>query len=201
MSKKRILIVEDEALTVLALQQELEELGYEIAGNASTAADALRAAEDNRADLVLMDIQLDGGISGIAAAAALRGHLDIPVVFLTAHASAETVGRAVESGAFGYLLKPYTVPELKRLSTSHFTNTKRKLRCGRRSVCDCLPVWHNPSPSEQPTNGNELRKARASAALRNCSTDANSLSQLGSQSLSVLFINETGHPHVQIEGF
>ena len=77
MSKKRILIVEDEALTVLALKHELTELGYEIAGDASTAADALRAAEDNRADLVLMDIQLDGGISGIAAAAAIRGHLDI----------------------------------------------------------------------------------------------------------------------------
>jgi CheY-like chemotaxis protein len=78
-------------------------------------ADALRIAEDNRADLVLMDIQLEGGVSGIAAeaAAAIRGHLDIPVVFLTAHASAETVGRAVESGAFGYLLKPYTMPELK----------------------------------------------------------------------------------------
>ncbi len=74
MSKKRILIVEDEALTVLALKYELTELGYEIAGDASTAADALRAAEENRAD---------------------------------------TVGRAVESGAFGYLLKPYTVPELK----------------------------------------------------------------------------------------
>ena len=113
MSKKRILIVEDEALTVLALKHELAELGYEIAGDASTAADALRAAEDNRADLVLMDIQLDGGISGVAAAAAIRGHLNVPVVFLTAHASAETVGRAVESGAFGYLLKPYTVPELK----------------------------------------------------------------------------------------
>ena len=112
MSKKRILIVEDEALTVLALKQELTELGYEIAGDASTAAEALRAAEEKRADLVLMDIQLEGGISGVAAAAAIRGHLDIPVVFLTAHASAETVTRAVETGAFGYLLKPYTVPEL-----------------------------------------------------------------------------------------
>ena len=113
MSKKRILIVEDEALTVLSLKQELAELGYEISGDASTAADALRAAEDTRADLVLMDIQLDGGISGVAAAAAIRGHLDVPIVFLTAHASAETVAHAVESGAFGYLLKPYTVPELK----------------------------------------------------------------------------------------
>jgi len=113
MSKNRILVVEDEALTVLALKRDLAEVGYEVAGDASTAADALRAAEDNRADLVLMDIRLDGGISGVAAAAAIRGHLDVPVVFLTAHASTETLARAVESGAFGYLLKPYTVPELK----------------------------------------------------------------------------------------
>jgi DNA-binding response OmpR family regulator len=113
MKKKRILIVEDEALTVLALKHELSELGYEIAGDARTAAEALRAAEDNQADLVLMDIQLEGGVSGVAAAAAMRGHLNVPVVFLTAHASIETVARAVESGAFGYLVKPYTVPELK----------------------------------------------------------------------------------------
>jgi DNA-binding response OmpR family regulator len=113
MSKNRILIVEDEALTVLALKRELAELGYEVVGDASTAADALRAAEDNRADLVLMDIQLAGGVSGVAAAAAIRGHLDVPIVFLTAHSAAETLARAVESGAFGYILKPYTVPELK----------------------------------------------------------------------------------------
>ena len=113
MSRNRILIVEDEALTVLALKRELADLGYEIAGDASNAADALRAAEDNRADLVLMDIQLHGGINGVAAAAAIRGHLDIPVVFLTAHGSAETIACAVESGAFGYLLKPYTSSELK----------------------------------------------------------------------------------------
>ena len=139
MSKKRILIVEDEALTVLALKHELAELGYEIAGDASTAADALRAAEDNRADLVLMDIQLDGGISGIAAAAAIRGHLDIPVVFLTAHASAETVGRAVESGAFGYLLKPYTVPELKAAIdiALHKHNTEIAMR---RALSSRLPA-------------------------------------------------------------
>ena len=139
MSKKSILIVEDEALTVLALQQELAELGYEIAGNANTAAEALRAAEDDHADVVLMDIQLDGGVSGIAAAAAIRGHLDIPVVFLTAHASAETVERAVESGAFGYLLKPYTVPELKAAIeiALHKHNTENTMR---RALSSRLPV-------------------------------------------------------------
>jgi CheY-like chemotaxis protein len=139
MSKKRILIVEDEALTVLALKRELADLGYEIAGDASTAADALRAAEDNRADIVLMDIQLDGGISGIAAAAAIRGHLDIPVVFLTAHASAETVAHAVESGAFGYLVKPYTVPELKAAIdiAFHKHNTETAMR---RALSSRLPA-------------------------------------------------------------
>ena len=139
MSKKRILIVEDEALTVLALKHELIELGYEIAGDASTAADALRAAEANRADLVLMDIQLDGGISGVAAAAAIRGQLDVPVVFLTAHASAETVARAVESGAFGYLLKPYTVRELKAVIeiALHKHDTETAMR---RALSSRLPA-------------------------------------------------------------
>ncbi|HVI81054.1 MAG TPA: response regulator [Candidatus Acidoferrum sp.] len=139
MSKKRILIVEDEALTVLALQQELAELGYEIAGDASTAADALRVAEANRADLVLMDIQLDGGVSGIAAAAAIRGHLDIPVVFLTAHASTVTIAQAVDSGAFGYLLKPYTVPELKAAIeiALHKHNTESAMR---QTLSARLPV-------------------------------------------------------------
>jgi CheY-like chemotaxis protein len=113
MSNPRILIVEDEALTVFALKRELAALGYEIAGSASTAAEALRAAEDHRADLVLMDIHLAGGISGVAAAAALRGQLNLPVVFLTAHAAEGTLARAVESGAFGYLLKPYTMPALQ----------------------------------------------------------------------------------------
>ncbi len=135
MPKKRILIVEDEAVTVLALKHELTELGYEIAGDASTAAEALRTAEDNQADLVLMDIQLEGGVSGVAAAAAIRGHLDIPVVFLTAHASGETVARAVESGAFGYLLKPYTAPELKAAIeiALHKHNTESAMRSALNS--------------------------------------------------------------------
>jgi CheY-like chemotaxis protein len=95
MPKNRILIVEDEALTVLALKRDLAELGYEVTGDASTAVDALRAAEDHHADLVLMDIELEGGVSGVAAAAAIRGQLDIPIVFLTAHAAAETLARAI----------------------------------------------------------------------------------------------------------
>jgi DNA-binding response OmpR family regulator len=138
MKKQRILIVEDEALTVLALKRDLADLGYEVVGDASTAADALRAAEENRADLVLMDIQLEGGISGVAAAAAIRGQVDVPVVFLTAHGSAETVARAVESGAFGYLVKPYSGPELRAVIdiALHKHNTETGMR---RALSTRLP--------------------------------------------------------------
>jgi len=60
-------------------------------------------------------------------------------VFLTAHASAETVARAVESGAFGYLLKPYTVRELKAVIeiALHKHNTETAMR---RALSSRLPA-------------------------------------------------------------
>jgi DNA-binding response OmpR family regulator len=113
MSKPRILIVEDEALTVSALKRELVTLGYEIAGTADNAGDAMKLADNNRPDLVLMDIHLVGPLSGIVAAVAIRGLLQVPVVFLTAHADDRTMTNAIHTGAFGYVIKPYTTTGLK----------------------------------------------------------------------------------------
>ena len=113
MSKPRILIVEDEALTVSALKRELATLGYEIAGTADNAGDAMKLAETNQPDLVLMDIHLVGPLSGIVAAVAIRGLLQVPVVFLTAHADDRTMTNAIHTGAFGYVTKPYTTTGLK----------------------------------------------------------------------------------------
>ncbi|MEY2520681.1 MAG: two-component system, response regulator PdtaR [Verrucomicrobiota bacterium] len=113
MTNARILIVEDEAITVSALRRELASLGYEIAGTASTADEALRAVESQKPDLVLMDITLAGGVNGVVAAVAIRGNFPVPVVFLTAHADDRTMDRAVSAGAFGYVLKPYSGVGLK----------------------------------------------------------------------------------------
>jgi DNA-binding response OmpR family regulator len=113
MPSPSILIVEDEALTVSALKRELVALGYDVAGTADTATEAMKAADTYRPDLVLMDIHLAGPLSGIIAALAIRGLLHTPVIFLTAHADDETMTNAVHAGAFGYILKPYTVAGLK----------------------------------------------------------------------------------------
>jgi CheY-like chemotaxis protein len=112
MTKARILIVEDEAITVLALKRELVSLGYDVAAIASTRDEALKAVELQKPDLVLMDITLAGAVNGVVAAVAIRG-FHVPVVFLTGNADDGTMKRAVGAGAFGYVLKPYTGAGLK----------------------------------------------------------------------------------------
>lgn len=109
----RILIVEDEAVTALDLKRELIALGYEVAGTADNATDAVNAAARLKPDLVLMDIHLAGSVDGITAASAIRGNDDLPVVFLTAHADEATLDRALTAAPFGYVLKPFQLRELK----------------------------------------------------------------------------------------
>ena len=140
-----------------------------------------------------MDIQLDGGISGVAAAAAIRGHLDIPVVFLTAHASAETVTRAVESGAFGYLLKPYTVPELKAaIEIGLHKHTTESPRCAMRSVRAWrLIVALAQSASEQHKRGGSyLQSSRFGAQM--LPEDAVPPGRLFSSIVGLIFVNQAG---------
>ena len=113
MTNARILIVEDEAITVSALKRELASLGYEVVATSSATDEALNAVELHKPDLVLMDIILAGAVDGIVAAVAIRGNFHVPIVFLTAHADDGTMERAAAAGAFGYVLKPFSGPGLK----------------------------------------------------------------------------------------
>lgn len=113
MKNARLLIVEDEAITAIALRRELTALGYRVVETAGTVEDAFQKARRERPDLVLMDVTLSGELDGIAAASAIRGDLGIPVVFLTAHQDERTMERALLAGPYGYVLKPFTAIELK----------------------------------------------------------------------------------------
>ncbi|MBC7922450.1 MAG: response regulator [Ferruginibacter sp.] len=109
---KRILIVEDEAISALCLEKMLLQRGYEVVSVVSTAEAAIVRTEELRPDLVLMDIFLPGKMDGIQASRFIHDHCHIPVVFLTAYAQDSLVELAIEAGPFGYLLKPYQEPEL-----------------------------------------------------------------------------------------
>ena len=107
------MLVEDEAITALDLQTRLEELGYEVFAVVSNGADAVRIAGETSPELILMDINLNGTITGIAAAEQIRMAQKIPVVFLTAHQDSETMLQAITAEPFGYLTKPCNQSTLK----------------------------------------------------------------------------------------
>ena len=113
MNKAKILIVEDEAVVARDISHQVAELGYEPVGTTRRGEDALVLAEQQRPDLVLMDIQLAGGLDGIDAAQAIRERFSIPVVFLTAFAEEATLQRAKAAEPFGYIIKPFDDRELR----------------------------------------------------------------------------------------
>lgn len=105
--KLRLLIVEDESLIALDLERRLTRAGYEVAGVADNHDDALALFQSRNADLVLMDVNVRGDADGIDIAQSLNKIADVPVIFITAYADDETVRRAAETSAYGYLLKPF----------------------------------------------------------------------------------------------
>lgn len=109
----RVQVVEDEIVVSEDLQQRLIALGFDVVGAADTGADALALAELARPDVVLMDIMLHGKPEGIAAAAAVRERLNIPVIFLTAHSDSGTLQKAKLTDPAGYIVKPFDDAQLR----------------------------------------------------------------------------------------
>ena len=112
MSRKRILLAEDESIISLDIASILKGLGYEMAGIVATGEAAIAEAESSRPDLVLMDIVLKGGMDGIAAAEAIQTRLGIPVIYLTGNADMGTVSRARQTNPYGYILKPVSAQDV-----------------------------------------------------------------------------------------
>ena len=101
----RILIVEDEALIAREIRNRLTNMGWEVVGTAF-GEEAIELALETKPDLLLSDINLRHGLSGIDLAERIKAVLDVPVVFLTAYSDEDTVSRAKEVTPFGYIIKP-----------------------------------------------------------------------------------------------
>lgn len=103
---RRILVADDEPLIRLDLREMLATLGYDVVGEASDGATAVKLARETHPDLVIMDIQMPE-LDGLEAARILTAENIAPVLLLTAYSQKELVERAQQAGVVGYLVKPF----------------------------------------------------------------------------------------------
>ena len=102
-----ILIVEDEALIASYIEEVLGESGFRVAGIAASGPEAISLAAENQPSLALVDIRLTGPIDGIELACLLRERYDLPAIFLSGLADADTTARAQAAQPLGFLPKPF----------------------------------------------------------------------------------------------
>ena len=110
----KVLIVEDESNYADTLEMFVDELGYEVAGVAGSGKKALELFEQEKPDLVLMDIHLEGELSGIDLARIFQGQKVTPIIYITSFDDPETFAKAKQTGPYGYLIKPFEPDTLQR---------------------------------------------------------------------------------------
>lgn len=106
-----VLIIEDEPLIAIDIQMLVEELGHRVVHVARTHREAVAAAAQTKPGLILADIQLADGSSGLEAVNQILGGLSVPVIFVTAYPERFLTGTPPEPAFL--ITKPFGVDSLK----------------------------------------------------------------------------------------
>lgn len=111
----RVLIIEDEPIIAMDLENLLTELGHKVVATAATRDEAVAKARSERPGLVLADINLGEGGSGIDAVSEILESFDIPVIFVTAYPERLLTGERPEPT---YLIAKPFLPETIQATVS-----------------------------------------------------------------------------------
>ena len=133
MRGERILIVEDETIIAEDLRCMLSELGYQVISGITTGLEAIHAAQKERPDLILMDINLRGEIDGVEAVQRIRANQDIPVLYISAYPENDVVQSRELGHGYGYIPKPFDPVEIGAM-VSLTLNTRRLMKGMREAV-------------------------------------------------------------------
>ena len=105
MSKRKIVIIDDNADQRFVLKGLLTDIGCDVIGEGKSGLDALELIQKFFPDIILMDIKMPG-MDGIEAVTAINQLRPTPVILLTGKKDEETIRRAIEAGVMAYLVKP-----------------------------------------------------------------------------------------------
>jgi DNA-directed RNA polymerase specialized sigma24 family protein len=122
-----VLIIEDEPMIAMDLESIVEGLGHRVTGVARTHGEALKAVRDKQPGLVLADIQLADGSSGLDAVNEMLGSFAVPVIFITAYPDRLLTGERPEPAFL--ITKPYQPDTVKAIvSQALFFERSAQLR-------------------------------------------------------------------------
>lgn len=111
-TETRIVIVEDEPSISKYIELVMMDLGYRVVGQTGRADIAVVLVVEQNPDIVLMDIALEDGASGIDAACEIRDLTHIPVIFLTGCTDTSLIEESKRADPEGYLIKPFAVDQI-----------------------------------------------------------------------------------------
>ncbi len=110
--RKKILLVEDEAILAMTERKQLEKYGYAVdtVNTGEKAVEVVSTTSD--IDLILMDINLGDGMDGTEAAELILHNHDVPIVFVSSHTEPEIVEKTEKITSYGYVVKNSSITVL-----------------------------------------------------------------------------------------
>lgn len=139
----KVLLVEDDWIIAKEISYNLLDLGFEVAGSFDNAEEAWRQVKILQPDIVILDIDLAGELTGIDLAVHLKKEGNIPFIFLTALADPHTVEKAKLAEPYAYLVKPVTPETLYATVEITLHNAARRvtdLAAGATSIKGNLSI-------------------------------------------------------------
>ena len=110
----KILILESQMIIAADVSLQLSKLGYDVIGIISHFEDVLDTIENNRPDIVLMNIEMQGKSAGLKLAQIILETYQIPVVFLSANTNKEFFKGVVDTQPYAFITKPFDKKDLVR---------------------------------------------------------------------------------------
>ena len=148
--RKTILIVDDDELTRSMLRFYCNRNDFDVV-EAADGREALNIIDGNCPDLAIIDVQMPG-IDGFDTVRQIRSKLDcqqLPIIFLTSRADINSDREGADSGAQGYLSKPFSLTEL--LKHIKALTAERPIQAPRPFTSPLAPQIQNPRIPAPPT--------------------------------------------------
>lgn len=125
-AKKKILLVDDDVFSVMLMKSYFGHFGFDVTILlAFDAESAISMADAEEPDLVVMDILLAGGMSGITAAEIIKTrHRNTAIVFITSSSDAETRSMTAKAAPLAFIDKPADLKELLAICRDHLALNK-----------------------------------------------------------------------------